>query len=160
MYKNRRECVLLLYGCYPCVLNTRGFLWPHVSGINLSPAHSAFKFTDLYYPVIPSHSCQGLKNFEHWRWLHPAATRDWRGFLNHWNVLLWIMVTCRNRKCIPSFRHWCLKLGCPCLHVRAGNSVDTYLSISQYTLYPLPHPRQTLWKHFTIMAAWIFLMRW
>lgn len=83
--------------CYMVVIHVswtqKGFLWPHVSGINLSPAHSAFKFTDLYYPVIPSHSCQGLKHFEHWRWLYPAATRDWREFLNHWSVLLWIMVT-------------------------------------------------------------------
>lgn len=51
-YKNRMECMLSLYGCYTCLLDMEGL-----------PVA-----TDLYYPVIPSHSCQRLKNFEHWRW--------------------------------------------------------------------------------------------
>lgn len=144
MYECTRTGWSVCY-CYMVAIHVswtqRGFLWPYVSGINLSPVHSAFKFTDLYYPMIPSHSCQRLKktlNTES-AWpssrLHPAATGDGRGFLNHWSVLLWIMVTCRNRRCIPSFKNWCLRLGCPWLHVRVGNSVDMYLSISQ-----LPYP--------------------
>lgn len=58
--------------CYCCMVaiqeswTQKGFLQPCASGINLSPVHSAFKFTDLYRPVIPSHSCQRLGNFEHW----------------------------------------------------------------------------------------------
>lgn len=90
--------------------------------------------------------------------MNPAAIRDWRGFLSLWSFLLRIMVTFRKRKCILSFRLWCLRLGCACLHVREGDSVDMYMSC--YTLYPAPHPRQTLWKHFSIMAVWTSLMRW
>lgn len=41
----------------------------HVSGINLSPAHSAVNSADLHSPTLPSHSCRRLKNFGHQRGL-------------------------------------------------------------------------------------------
>lgn len=85
MYECTRTGGSVCY-CYMAAIHVswtqRGFLWPHVSGINLSPLHSAFKFTDLYYPVIPSHSCQTLKNLEHWRCLAIL----WIASCCHWGL--------------------------------------------------------------------------
>lgn len=46
-------------------LCTKAVSCDHVSSINLSSAHFAVNSSDLYSPMLPSHSCRRLKIFGH-----------------------------------------------------------------------------------------------
>ena len=90
----------------------RGVSCDHVSGINLSPAHPAVKFADLYSPTLPSHCCRRLKNFEHQRGLAilqvASCCHTWHqgldGISQPLELLIWNMVS-SNRKYMHSSRH-------------------------------------------------------
>ena len=94
----------------------RGVSCDHVSGINLSPAHSAVKSADLYSPTLPSLCCRRLKNFGHQRGLAilqvASCCHTWHqgldGISQPLELLIWNMVS-SNRKYMHSSRHWCLR---------------------------------------------------